>query len=57
MHGIFPTHNKYYIASEIFPHLSKEEIKEVYFPPTTRKKALDQKDQPRSKKQWNEDAE
>ena len=32
MHGIFPTHNKYYLATEIFPHLSKKEIKEVYYP-------------------------
>ena len=31
-HGIFPTHNKYYIATEIFPYLSKKEKKEVYFP-------------------------
>jgi len=32
MHGIFPTHNKYYLAQEIFPYLSKEEKKAVYFP-------------------------
>ena len=32
MHGRFPTHNKYYLASELFPHLSKEERRLVYFP-------------------------
>ena len=31
MHGIFPTHNKYYIRTEIFPHMSKKEIKEVWY--------------------------
>ena len=31
-HGIFPTHNKYYLAHELFPFLSKEEKKAVYFP-------------------------
>lgn len=33
MHGIFPTHNKYYLRSEIFPLLSKKEMKDVYYPP------------------------
>ena len=32
MHGIFPTLNKYYISSELFPRLSKEEKKAVFFP-------------------------
>jgi hypothetical protein len=32
MHGIFPTYNKYYIRKEIFPYLSKKEMKEVYYP-------------------------
>lgn len=32
MHGRFPTHNKYYLASELFPLLSKEEKRAVYFP-------------------------
>jgi len=32
MHGRFPKHNKYYIAQEIFPYLSKEEKRLVYFP-------------------------
>jgi hypothetical protein len=32
MHGRFPTHNKYYLATELFPHLSKEEKRLVYFP-------------------------
>jgi hypothetical protein len=32
MHGIFPTHNKYYIRTEIFPHLTKKEMKDVYYP-------------------------
>lgn len=32
MHGRFPTHNKYYLASELFPLLSKEEKRLVYFP-------------------------
>jgi hypothetical protein len=32
MHGRFPTHNKYYLAHELFPHLSKEEKRLVYFP-------------------------
>ncbi len=30
-HGIFPTTNKYYLATELFPYLSKQEKKEVYF--------------------------
>ncbi len=38
-HGIFPTHNRYYLATEIFPYLSKQEIKAVYFPDKTRKTA------------------
>ena len=32
MHGRFPTMNKYYLAHEIFPYLSKEEKRAVYFP-------------------------
>jgi hypothetical protein len=32
MHGRFPTHNKYYLAHEVFPLLSKEEKRLVYFP-------------------------
>jgi hypothetical protein len=32
MHGRFPTHNKYYLAQELFPYLSKEEKRAVYFP-------------------------
>lgn len=32
MHGRFPTHNKYYLAHEVFPNLSKEEKRAVYFP-------------------------
>jgi hypothetical protein len=32
MHGRFPTHNKYYLAHELFPLLSKEEKRLVYFP-------------------------
>ena len=32
MHGRFPTHNKYYLAHEVFPLLSKEERRLVYFP-------------------------
>ena len=32
MHGRFPTHNKYYLANELFPFLSKEEKRLVYFP-------------------------
>ena len=32
MHGRFPTHNKYYLANELFPLLSKEEKRQVYFP-------------------------
>jgi hypothetical protein len=37
MHGIFPTHNHYYIVNEIFPYLSKKEIKEVYYPEKSKK--------------------
>lgn len=40
MHGIFPTHNKYYIQHEIFPHLSKQEIRDVYYPPKTKKEKI-----------------
>jgi hypothetical protein len=32
MHGRFPKHNKYYLANELFPLLSKEEKRFVYFP-------------------------
>jgi hypothetical protein len=32
MHGRFPTHNKYWLATELFPLLSKEEKRLVYFP-------------------------
>jgi hypothetical protein len=32
MHGRFPNLNKYYLASELFPYLSKEEKRLVYFP-------------------------
>jgi len=32
MHGRFPTMNKYYLAHEVFPHLSKEEKRLVFFP-------------------------
>lgn len=32
MHGRFPIMNKYYLANELFPHLSKEEKRLVYFP-------------------------
>jgi len=32
MHGRFPTMNKYYIQKEIFPFLSKEEKRSVYYP-------------------------
>jgi hypothetical protein len=32
MHGRFPTHNNYYLAHEVFPLLSKEEKRLVYFP-------------------------
>ena len=31
-HGKFPTMNKYWRAQEIFPFLSKEEKRLVYFP-------------------------
>jgi len=39
MHGIFPTLNKYYISSELFPCLSKEEKKAVFFPERKSKRA------------------
>lgn len=32
MHGRFPIFNKYYLAHEVFPLLSKEEKRSVYFP-------------------------
>ncbi len=32
MQGPFPKHNKYYLAHEVFPFLSKEEKRLVYFP-------------------------
>jgi len=32
MHGKFPKLNSYYISSELFPCLSKEEKKAVFFP-------------------------
>jgi len=32
MHGRFPTHNKYYLATELFPLLSKEEKRAVFVP-------------------------
>jgi hypothetical protein len=45
MHGRFPTHNKYYLAHEIFPLLSKEEKRQVYFPSKEeRSKKISKKD-------------
>ena len=32
MHGRFPTMNKYWRAAELFPFLSKEEKRLVFFP-------------------------
>ena len=32
MHGRFPIFNKYYLTNELFPLLSKEEKRLVYFP-------------------------
>ena len=32
MHGRFPTMNKYWRAQELFPYLSKEEKRLVFFP-------------------------
>jgi len=32
MHGSFPTMNKYWRASQLFPLLSKEEKRIVFFP-------------------------
>jgi hypothetical protein len=32
MHGRFPTMNKFWLATELFPLLSKEEKRLVYFP-------------------------
>jgi|688.fasta_scaffold1373452_1 hypothetical protein len=32
MHGRFPIFNKYYLTNELFPLLSKEEKRHVYFP-------------------------
>jgi hypothetical protein len=40
MHGRFPTHNKYYLATEIFPFLSKEEKRLVYFPTKEERKGI-----------------
>lgn len=52
MHGIFPTHNKYYIHHEIFPHLTKQEIKDVYYPP---KKVKDTKGPRKQRQQDSEE--
>lgn len=54
MHGIFPTHNKYYIRKEIFPHLTKQEIRDVYYPPKTKK---DKAAQPRKAHRGSDDNE
>lgn len=32
MHGRFPTMNKYWFAHELYPLLSKEERRSVFFP-------------------------
>jgi hypothetical protein len=40
MHGRFPTHNKYYLAHELFPFLSKEEKRLVYFPTKEERKGI-----------------
>ena len=40
MHGRFPTMNKYYLASELFPLLSKEERRLVYFPTKEERKGV-----------------
>jgi|688.fasta_scaffold89794_6 hypothetical protein len=47
MHGIFPTLNKYYISSEIFPCLSKEEKKAVFFPERKSKRSPSLRDKVR----------
>lgn len=54
MHGIFPTHNKYYLHHEIFPYLSKKEIRDVYYPPKTKK---EQSNNSRSFKKKTEDGD
>jgi hypothetical protein len=54
MHGIFPTHNKYYIHTEIFPHLSKEERKNVFYPPKVSKS---KEAAPKKAKRYSEDDE
>lgn len=54
MHGIFPKHNKYYIHTEIFPYLSKEERKNVYYPPKVSRAA---KEAPKKTKRYSEDDE
>ena len=40
-HGKFPTMNKYWRAQEIFPFLSKEEKRLVYFPTKEDQDVLD----------------
>ena len=37
MHGRFPTNNRYYRINEIFPLLSRKEMKEVYYPEKVKK--------------------
>jgi hypothetical protein len=40
MHGRFPTHNRYYLHHELFPFLSKEEKRLVYFPTKEERKGI-----------------
>ena len=40
MHGRFPTMNKYYLVHELFPFLSKEEKRLVYFPTKEERKGI-----------------
>ena len=55
MHGIFPTHNKYYIRHEIFPYLSKSEIRNVYYPPKGKREKISPRDRrPKASQDENE---
>jgi hypothetical protein len=51
MHGIFPTHNKYYQITEIFPFLSKREIKEVFYPERKPKNVTSEKNYSRKEEE------
>ncbi len=40
-HGIFQVRNKHYLSNEIFPRLSKESVRDIFFKKEQKKKLVD----------------